>query len=143
MRSLYNFYMRNNWWVAAVVVAVVVLGLIYVGGLSDIKNRKAEPGNDNPQPLKTINATRTFADGKHIIIGVIDLPTPCHGLSIETIVTKSKPEQVALNFNSSTTAETCVQVETPVQFREEFEASGYAIIRAYWNGELAKLEFTN
>jgi hypothetical protein len=50
---------------------------------------------------------------------------------------------VALNFNSSTTAESCAQVVTPVEFKEEFNASGYAIIRAFWNGEPAKLEFTN
>jgi hypothetical protein len=135
---------KNNWWVAAVVVIVAAIGLIYVGGLgSKSENKKPQNVDAGDQPLKTIVAKRTFENGTHIITGVIDLPSPCHGLSIETTVTQTYPEQVALNFNSSTTAETCAQVETPVQFREEFKASGYAIIRAYWNGELARLQFVD
>jgi hypothetical protein len=135
--------MKNNWWVATLVVVVAILGLIYVGGLGTLKNSRADDGNVDEQPLKTITAERTFADGIHVVRGVIELPTPCHGLSIETTVTESYPEQVALNFYSSTTAEMCAQVETPVEYREEFQASGYAIIRAYWNGEPAKLEFVD
>jgi hypothetical protein len=93
--------------------------------------------------MKLILAKREYINGKHIVTGVIDLPTSCHTLSVDTTITESSPEQVALNFYSTTTAEQCAQVVTSVPFREEFNASGYAIIRAYWNGEPAKLQFTN
>lgn len=135
--------MRNNWWIAIIVVLVVTLGLFYIGGFGSIGDGNDGKNDANSDPLKTIRASRTFLDGRHFIDGVIDLPTPCHGLSVDITVTESYPEQVALNFNSSTTAEMCTQVVTSVQFSEEFEASGYAVIRAYWNGEPAKLEFVD
>jgi hypothetical protein len=139
--------MKKSWIIAAVVIGL--LALIYFG---DIFSGSVSGSNGDPKidktgasstTLKVITAKREYSKGKHIVSGVIDLPTPCHGLSVDTTIAESYPEQVALNFISTTTAEQCVQVVTPANFREEFSASGYAIIRAYWNGEPAKLLFTN
>lgn len=86
-----------------------------------------------------ITAKHQFIDGRHIVAGELDLPTPCHLLNTQVQVAKSLPEQVTINFSATTTAEACAQVITPTRFKVEFAAHEDAKIMATWEGQRATL----
>lgn len=86
-----------------------------------------------------ITAKHQFVDGKHIVAGEVDLPTPCSLLETQVDVAKRLPEQVTINFTATSSAEVCAQVITPTRFKVEFNASEDATIEATWNGAPANL----
>lgn len=126
-----------------IIVALVVLVLIIGGTLGwqyyEKVKTSSNAGSVNGQntvseePIQTITAKHQFKNGKHIIAGEVNLPTPCHLLVWNVRVEKSLPEQVTTAFNSSSQADTCAQVITSARFKIEFNASENAIIRASWN----------
>ena|SRR3989344_5591656 len=97
-------------------------------GDSDTSNESSEPAHE------TITAKHQFKDGKHIIAGDVNMPTPCHILTTSAQVAESFPEQVTIQFVSRTSGEACAQVITPARFKVEFTASENATIKATWNG---------
>ena|SRR3989344_510838 len=97
-------------------------------------------GDDTtPSPHETINAKHQYKNGKHIIAGEVDLPTPCHILTTTAQIAESFPEQVTINFTSKDSGEVCTQVITLNRFKIEFEASANAVIKARWNGQPVEL----
>ncbi len=131
---------------STVVTSVVAILLILVGTLVYVKYIK--PNNDvtptgqvqgETEEKMTITAKHQFKNGKHIIAGDIDLPTPCYVLDSKVNVAESAPEQVTLVFTATTQGEVCAQVITTERFKLEFQASEQANISATWNGKPATL----
>lgn len=134
-----------------VIIAIVIIFLLvfYVPRLTMESDQPVEHDGTEEEmqdtdtlPVRTIEAMHQFIDGKHIIAGSVDLPTPCHTLREMIVVRESYPEQVTIEFTSATTAEVCIQVITEARFKVEFSASEKATIDATWNGEPATLKLT-
>lgn len=133
-----------------IVWVIIIIVLLIIGIFSwqyYAKSRNAENGNNQNNATTTeeettamlITAKHQFKDGKHIVAGEVNLPTPCHSLTSDIQIAKSNPEQVTIKFTSASQAEFCAQVITPERFKIEFEASGNAVIKATWNGADANL----
>ncbi len=130
--------------------ALFVVVLIVVGGTYFLSSReksdeltqlpdKEVPGTVLSEDAVRINAKHSFKSGKHIIAGEIEVPTPCHSLSVETLFRESNPEQVTLVFNTESDADVCAQVISSRRFKIEFNAEQNARIGATFNGKEAIL----
>jgi hypothetical protein len=127
------------------IIAVVLIagGIIYWGTTSpslNPKNQKASvtdslPSGQASPAHETITAKHQYQNGGHIVAGEVNLPTPCHILTTDVKVAESFPEQVTIDFVSTTNADMCAQVVTPVRFKVDFKASEQAVIKATWNGQ--------
>ncbi len=128
-----------------VIAIVVVLGLIVVStwGWVRYSNRmtdqKEQIRNEDTEVVPDITAKHQYKNGKHIIAGEVNLPTPCYILDVQAVVAESMPEQVTLKFTSTTQGELCAQMVTTERFRADFTASQKAVISATWNGKPVKL----
>ena len=134
--------MKQSHIIATVIFLLILGGIIFFGFFtnsgSDTALDDRNPVTDNDpdaRPEITITAKHQFKDGTHIIVGETDMPTPCHIFTHETLIAESFPEQVTINFDLSTQADTCTQVITPARFLVEFQASEEASIEATLNGE--------
>lgn len=130
--------------VAGIIALVFVVGgVLYWQTISPFsaKNQTASViGSQLAQSVtepvhETITAKHQYKNGGHIVAGEVNMPTPCHILTTNVRVAESFPEQVTIDFVSTTNAEICAQVVTPARFRVNFKASGQAVIKATWNGE--------
>ena len=122
---------NNNKKSTAIIIAIIVIILIGAGFYFSYKKSGVQTGTTEDQiPLKNgssssyeitaINARHQYKNGKHIYAGVIDLPTPCHSVSV--VATPSGTNKYTLQFTTKTTDEVCAQVITPRPFRVEFAA---------------------
>ena len=121
-----------------IIILIIVALAVLVAGWFFSREGALEPGEefiigeeegvDLDLPQQTITAKHQFTDGKHIVAGEVELPTPCHILDWTVAVAESFPEQVFIDLTSSTQAEACAQVITPARFKVEFEASEEARI---------------
>lgn len=84
---------------------------------------------------ETITAKHQYKNGNHIVAGEVNMPTPCDILTVSARIAESFPEQVTIDFVSTTSADICAQVVTPARFKVNFQASAQAIIKATWNGQ--------
>ena len=127
----------NTKVIASIVIIIILVALGIFFFLPKEDSMPNENGAENGLPVYTdiIDAKHQFVDGKHIVAGEINLPTPCHILEAEAIVRESFPEQVLIDIKVSTQAEACAQVITPARFKVEFEASEDAVITAAVNDE--------
>ncbi len=89
--------------------------------------------------ITRIDAKHYFIDGKHTLVGEINLPTPCDLLEAEAIVMESFPEQVIIDFNVINNAESCAQVVTAQRFKVEAVASDEATFSARFMGRGVQL----
>ncbi|OHA57938.1 MAG: hypothetical protein A2114_02275 [Candidatus Vogelbacteria bacterium GWA1_51_14] len=126
-----------------VIIVLIIAGLGWAwwanrGDLDDSTDTATSTG-DLIDSGQLITAKHQFIDGRHIVAGEIDLPTPCHLLNTQVQVAKSLPEQVTINFSATSTGEACAQVITPTRFKVEFAAREDASIKATWNGQKATL----
>lgn len=86
-----------------------------------------------------ITAKHSFVNGKHIIAGEVDVPTPCYSLDVTSSVSAGNPEQVAVFFKTTDGGGVCAQVISARRFKIEFNASKDAVISATFNGKPATL----
>lgn len=100
---------------------------------------KEVPGTVLSEDAFRINAKHSFKNGKHIVAGEVEVPTPCHSLSVDTIFRESNPEQVTLVFSAKSDADVCAQVISSRRFKIEFNAEQNASIKATFNGKEAVL----
>lgn len=100
---------------------------------------KDAPGNVLSEDVFRINAKHSFKNGKHIIAGEVEVPTPCHSLSVDTVIRESNPEQVTLVFSARSETDVCAQVISSRRFKVEFNAGQNASINATFNGKEAVL----
>lgn len=128
----------------------IVATLLIIGGTYYLSSRdknpeivespdKEVPGTVLSEDAFRINAKHSFKNGKHIVAGEIEVPTPCHSLSVDTLFRESNPEQVTLVFGTKSDADVCAQVISSRRFKIEFNANQNAIIRATFNGKEAIL----
>jgi len=131
---------KSTLLVIGLVIALALGALIYY--TAQYYGPSSDQATPPPPPVsrhETITAKHQFKDGKHIVAGEVNVPTPCHILTAGALVAESFPEQVTIDFRASTTADVCAQVLTLARFKIEFQASEKASIRAMWNGEPVEL----
>jgi hypothetical protein len=93
----------------------------------------------NSYGIEVITARHQFSNGAHTFSGEIELPTPCHQLSVDALVMESYPEQISLNFSVVNSSEMCAQVITSKPFSVTAAASAEAKVRARFMDEEVKL----
>lgn len=130
----------------SIILAVVLFILLVVGMFifanfksteitSEVATTTPNVEASVPYPdITRIDAKHYFIDGKHTLVGEIDMPTPCDLIEATANVAESMPEQVTVNFNVINNAEDCAQVITPYRFRVDFNASSEAIISGRFMG---------
>jgi hypothetical protein len=127
---------------STVITTLVVIVLLLGGTWAWVKYAQKgvvlvppeEVVTNDPSAVNRINAKHQFKDGKHIIAGEVNLPTPCYVLGTQAVVAESYPEQVTIAFTAKTGTEVCTQVVTTERFKVDFTASKEATIKATWNG---------
>lgn len=139
---------NNNKKSTAIIIAVIIIVLIGGGFYFSYKKRSVNDGSVTEQvPLKgengskyeitSINAKHQYKNGKHIYVGMIDLPTPCHTVSVEAV--SGGDNKFTLQFTTKTTDELCAQIITPRPFRVEFAGPKVVVVDATLNGEAITL----
>ncbi|MFA5842023.1 MAG: hypothetical protein WC835_03665 [Candidatus Paceibacterota bacterium] len=130
-----------------IMAIILVAGTILYWGTAlpsfDLKNQTAsvinsqlsQPSAQTQSPHETITAKHQYKNGNHIVAGEANLPTPCHTLVTNPEVVGSSPEQVTINFISTTNSDVCAQTVTTARFKVNFKASEQAVIKATWNGQ--------
>lgn len=130
------------------IILIVTLFVLIVAGMFMYANlKKAElqstvdVGAQNSESevvpyadITRVDARHYFIDGKHTLVGEINMPTVCDLLEADSVVMESMPEQVRINFNVINNAENCAQVVTAQRFKVEAVASADAIFSATFMG---------
>lgn len=134
---------NNSKKTMAIIIAIIVIILIGAGFYFSYKKSGVQTTTEDQIPLKdgssssyevtSINARHQYKNGKHIYAGVIDLPTPCHTVSIAAV--PAGAGKYTLKFTTSTTDEVCAQVITPRPFRVEFTAPKTITVDATLDGK--------
>lgn len=130
--------------VAVAILLIIIGGTYYLSSREKIAELTQSPDKELPGAVLSedavrINAKHSFRNGKHIVAGEVEVPTPCHSLSVETVIRESSPEQVTLVFNTKSDADVCAQVISSRRFKMEFNAEQNASIGATFNGKPAIL----
>lgn len=153
---------NNKKMIIGVVAAVVIIALgttYYLSTKDNVSNSAAnEPVNQGqnqgqnsgqnqnnpvlPAGTQTIEAQHSFQNGKHMVAGLVTVPTPCDALDVKTRIMESSPEQVELAFTTSNSGGMCIQVLAGRKFKVDFQASQNATIRASMNGKPVNLKLT-
>lgn len=126
--------------VALAILVLIIGGTYYLSSRDRNPELVESPNNEVPgavlsEDVFRINAKHSFKNGKHIVAGEVEVPTPCHSLSVETVIRESSPEQVTLVFNTKSDAEVCAQVISSRRFKIEFNSDQNARIGATLNGK--------
>jgi hypothetical protein len=88
-----------------------------------------------------VTAKHAYRNGVHIIAGEMPLPTPCHLLESQAVVS-TDAKQVLVQFTSSTKPDQmCAQVITPARFKVTAKANKDAVITATLNGQPVSFNF--
>lgn len=135
---------NNSKKTTAIVIAVIIIVLIGGGFYLSYKKGKVQTSKTEEQiPLKDgtgakyevtfINAKHQYKNGKHVYTGMINLPTPCHSVSVKDV--SSGVGKYTLEFTTKTTDQVCAQVVTPRPFRIEFTASKNIKVDATLDGK--------
>lgn len=130
----------------AVIVILIAIGITYY--FSTRNNETPVPVNQNPggngavlpAETQTITAEHAFRNGTHIVAGTISVPTPCDSLGVTARIMESFPEQVVLDFKTTSSDDICVQVVSDRRFKIDFKSSENASIKATMNGNPANLK---
>jgi hypothetical protein len=139
-KNPYNVSMNNKFlWGSLLVVAIVLVGAyLYNKDKQEIFEQEREQAiqEEVERPSVTVNVKHQYKDGTHIVVGFVELPTPCY--EIKTAVEKNERE-TTLNINYESVGEMCAQVITQKEFRISFEGTVDENIIAKINGELVNL----
>jgi len=133
--------MNNKILWCILLAAVVFLLLAYFFNENKIKNdaniQRQQALEENEQRSNaTLNTKYQFKDGKHIFVGLIELPTPCH--EFNTSVEKGETETF-LNIETFSDVDVCAEVVTQKEFRIEFSGTADENIIAKLNNEIINL----
>lgn len=130
--------MDNKTFIGAVIVAILFL----VGAFAYNKNQqKIQVQSDRQdaiqqevqKPTETLNVKYQFKDGKHVYVGSVLLPTPCHILKAEA-GTKPGVNEIIITITDS--QEVCAQVITERLFRVETNFKPEDVFIPTLNGEV-------
>lgn len=145
-----NFIMskKNLIIVGVIVLALILLGISFSTGdrnpnSSTDSNLSGNATSSEIYAPDRIDALHQFdpIESTHILAGQVNLPTPCHILDTEIIISESYPEQVTINFQTQVEDpdQMCAQVITSKSFKVTFSASEEASISAIFNGQDVEL----
>ncbi len=130
--------MDNKTFIGAVIVAILFL----VGAFAYNKNQqKIQVQSDRQdaiqqevqKPTETLNVKYQFKDGKHVYVGSVLLPTPCHILKAEA---GTKPGVNEIIITTTDSQEVCAQVITERLFRVETNFKPEDVFIPTLNGEV-------
>src|SRR3990167_5283288 len=126
------------------VIVLVILGTTYylskrssVGGLENGKEENL--GEVLPADAVLLTAKYAYENGKHVIAGEVDVPTPCTSLDVVANTGEGAGERVNLAFTTINEGDLCAQVIAVRRFKVEFNADENVSITATWNGKAAVL----
>lgn len=116
-----------------VLFALIVAGMFIFAHLKKGEIQEAEmpvettkPVEDAYSDITRIDARHYFIDGKHTLVGEVNMPTPCDLLEASATVMESFPEQVLIDFNVINNSDSCAEVVTAQRFKVEAVASAEA-----------------
>lgn len=104
------------WVLGALVVVAIIYGLV-----GSSKNNNVDTTDQSGQTSeRAITVRHQFRNGKHTVIGDVDLPTPCHKLATKVSTGKSNPVTHTIELTTSTSGDFCAQVITTKPFKVTF-----------------------
>jgi len=130
---------KKGIWIGVVIVVLMVLGYLltpYFYSQGEPKMEETRPVISYPElNVGSITAEHSYEDGRHSIVGGLSLPTPCHNLTTDSVVSEDKTEAI-VNFNVTVDPnEICIQVITEKFFSILFSAPEDIVIKGFLNGQ--------
>ncbi|MDP3988969.1 MAG: hypothetical protein Q8P93_01920 [bacterium] len=125
---------KNSSTITGVVIGIIILVLVVLGLVAwnrtadadtdDMPANEEQTNNDSASDQQATLVSYTYEDGVHIYTGMIKVPTPCHTLTHEVVLTEEAPIVPTINFtiNQPQADAVCAQVITEVPFTVEFRA---------------------
>lgn len=116
---------------------LVIALLVLFALASCVGNVPYEP-NDPPQPAPNEpQVSVEYADGAWNYIIEVDIPTPCHGIDVDSAVAESYPEQISLTLTTTEPSDdaVCPQVVERTMVEGSVTASEYASMTITLDGE--------
>lgn len=126
-------------WSIVGIVAILLIGagFYFSSKTAEVTPVVGENEEDAIAPV-TLDVKHQYINGTHTILGVVDLPTPCH--SLQASQTLNKDATVAtIALQSTSTAEVCAQVISPKTFKTQFTGPINMDIVATFNGKSLNL----
>lgn len=136
------------------IILIIILFVLLVAGMfvfaylksSELKTVETpvvdDVFNDADDPyadITRIDVKHYFIDGKHTLVGEVNLPTPCDLLEANAVVMESFPEQVRIEFRVINNSNTCEQTITAARFSVEALASEKASFNGQFMGRAIEL----
>lgn len=132
--------MNNKFLWGSLIVVVIILISTYEFNKSKpetLNNDRQEAiENEIQRPSVTVNVKHQYKEGRHIMVGLVELPTSCDTLSTKV---ERKDMETILDINYTSISENCAQVITEKYFRISFEGNMDDNIIARLNGEVINL----
>jgi len=131
-----------------ILLFLIVAGMFIYANLkkAELQNTLLEAGVQDDKTetspyadITQIDAKHYFVDGKHTLVGEINMPTPCDLLEADASVLESFPEQIKVAFLVINNSESCVETITPQRFKVEVIASEQATFSATFMGREVSL----
>ncbi len=119
--------MKKGVFIFVVLLIISILFIIF-SLLKFQKNNKLEPVSreevqniTEEEPFESLVVKHQYKDNKHIFVGDLQLPTPCHEFEVK-IEDTNDPNIKNINFftKQNNEQETCAQIVTPKAFRIEY-----------------------
>lgn len=130
----------KSWVIGVVVIVLLALGIYWLSTPStpDVGDTTQTPVAQD-EYVQMVNVKHQYKDGRHIYVGEIDLPTPCHSLASAYNKDANNTTGYTLVFTSTSTSEMCAQVITSKPFKLSFEAVKDILLSATLNGKKLRL----
>lgn len=130
---------NKSYYVIGAIIILAIIGAFYYYDQATAPGSEADVvvGDTTQASDQLITARHQYKDGRHLIAGSVNLPTPCDLLNenVSIVKFKSPSEQATLEFTTINNSEICAQSIVPVRFKFDFVASEEAEIKATWNGQ--------
>ncbi len=128
---------------------IVALIIIFVASGYLFNKNKIEQNQENlkreqalnevaNKPKITLDVKHQFKDGKHIFVGKVQTPSPCHKLK-KTVTKNNSDFYLNIDISEPEAGTVCAQVITDQPFYFDFVGQESDVIYARLNGELVNL----
>ena len=130
----------KTWIVGVVVIVLLALGIYWL-----VTPSTPDAGDTTQTPVaqdeyvQMVNVKHQYKNGRHVYVGEIDLPTPCHSLASSYNKDANNTTGYTLVFTSTSSSEMCAQVVTSKPFKLSFEAVKSILLSATLNGKKLRL----
>lgn len=127
-------------WIIGIVVVLLALAVYWLMSPSTpAANDTAQVPATQDEYVQMVNVKHQYKDGRHVYVGEINLPTPCHTLASTYAKDANSTTAYTLIFTSSSTAEMCAQVVTSKPFKLSFAAIKDIVVSGTLNGKKLRL----